>query len=125
MPSTITTDRYFIRQTYVTQDSAFVSLNRAHMECMCTSQKRWSVEGHQSGDTIYFSKTVEGRNILEPVVVRQIDKVAGEAHARKMLRLRRDCSHLVPSSHQTQEIAANELVLTDDYELVALSRVER
>jgi DNA (cytosine-5)-methyltransferase 1 len=125
MPSNIPTDRYFIRQTYVTQDSAFVSLNRAHMECMCTTQKRSSVEGYQSGDTVYISKTVEGRKILEPVVIRQIDKATGKAHVRKLLRLRRDCFHLVPSSHRTQEIAANELVLTDDYELVVLSRVER
>lgn len=124
-PSTIPTDSYFVRQTYVTQDSAFVSLKSAHKQCMCTTQKTSSIKEYASGDTVYLSKTLNGCKILEPVVIALIDKVTGKATIRKLLRLRRDCSHLVPTSRRKQEIAVNEVVLTDEYEPVTLSRIER
>jgi DNA (cytosine-5)-methyltransferase 1 len=125
MPSTIPTNSYFVRQTYITQDSAFVTLKKTHMLCMCMKQKASNVKDYQAGDTVYITKSVNSRKLLEPVVIRQIDNASGIVTVRRLLRLARDCSHLLSTNHRTQEIAASELVLTDEYERVPESRIDR
>jgi DNA (cytosine-5)-methyltransferase 1 len=125
VPSTIPTDSFFVRQTYVTQDSAFVSLKKAHMVCICMKQKESNVKDYQAGDTVYVKKTVSGHKILEPVVIRQIDNASGTVTVRRLLRLARDCPSLLSTTHRTHEIAANELVLTDEYERIPESQVDR
>ncbi|KAF2819574.1 S-adenosyl-L-methionine-dependent methyltransferase [Ophiobolus disseminans] len=111
MPSTIPTKRFFVRQCYVTQDSAFAKMSPG--------------KDYQAGDTVYITKTVKGDKISEPVVLRHVDRTSDTITVRKLLRLGRDCAHLVPTSHRATKVAANELVLTDEYETISATRLQR
>ena len=120
-----TTKEFFVRHTYLTQDSAFVTLKNEHTVCACrkpkTRTRKWS-----AGDTVYISrtKTTGGQQLLEPVVIHQIDYDQKEVKVRTLLRLARDCSTLVLDINRTQ-IAPNELVLTGKLKTLPISRIQR
>ncbi|KAJ4992512.1 cytosine-specific methyltransferase [Stagonosporopsis vannaccii] len=117
-----TGNEYIVRQTYMTSDSAFVSLKNDHKTCPCRKPKPstdWS-----AGDTVYISKTVHGQELLEPVVIHELDYKAKEVKVRTLLRLGRDCSVLARHINRNS-IAPNELVLTGKVKMMALSRVQR
>jgi DNA (cytosine-5)-methyltransferase 1 len=127
MPSTIkSTTGFFIRQTYVTQESAFLTFKEEHKTCICRKRNSSATSvSYHPGDTVYMTKTVGGHKILEPVVIRHIDKMTGATTVRKLLRLSRDCAQLAEEAKRDGKSAANELVLTDDYEMVPASRIQR
>ncbi|CAI9637876.1 unnamed protein product [Alternaria burnsii] len=123
-PTTIDTNHFFIRQTYVTQDSAFVTVQSSHMTCTCLKSKSSPEETYHRGDTVYMARALHGTQILDPVVIQRIDQAKKTITIRKLLRLKRDCEELAMEARRV-DLAANELVLTDEYELVALSRIQR
>ncbi|KAH7080721.1 S-adenosyl-L-methionine-dependent methyltransferase [Paraphoma chrysanthemicola] len=126
MPTTIKLTNFFVRQTYVTQDSAFVTFKEEHKVCFCKRKLTpLGVTSYQVGDTVYMKKTFAGQKILEPVVIRHLDTAAGVATIRRLLRLARDCTELAIEAKRVGHLAPNELVLTDDYETVSTSRIER
>jgi DNA (cytosine-5)-methyltransferase 1 len=123
-PRSLNTDSdYFIRQTYITHDSAFVAVKDDHKMCACRKPKSntlpWS-----AGDTVYITKTINGQKTLEPVVIHQIDDRTKEAKFRALLRLKRDCSDLILQAGRSN-IAPNELVLTDKLKVLPTSRIQR
>jgi DNA (cytosine-5)-methyltransferase 1 len=122
-PTTIDTNHFFIRQTYVTQDSAFVTVQSSHMTCTCLKPKS-SPETYHRGDTVYMTRAIHKNQILDPVVVQYIDHANQTTTIRKLLRLERDCEELAMKAGRN-DLPPNELVLTDEYEVVALSRIQR
>lgn len=76
VPPTIPTRRFFVRQTYVTHDSAFVSFQEKHKVCICIKGKTSDADGYRPGETVCITKTVNGQKVLEPVVVRCTDKTS-------------------------------------------------
>jgi DNA (cytosine-5)-methyltransferase 1 len=123
-PSIIPTESFFVRQTYVTQDSAFVTYTRKHKICECKKAKTTVFDRYHRGDTIYVMKKAEGRKTLEPVIVHQKEEATGHFTIRRLARLRRDLSEQVERA-QRGDIARNELVLTDEYEKIAASQIDR
>ncbi|KAI4931770.1 hypothetical protein J4E85_004367 [Alternaria conjuncta] len=123
-PSTIDGERFFVRQTYVTQDSAFVSLRSSHKTCTCRQGKRTPVDDYRRGDTVYLARTRNGDKFLDPVVFQHIDRAKGIVRVRRLLRLERDCRELAAKARRLN-LLANELVLTDEYEDVSVSRIQR
>ncbi|KAL1794083.1 hypothetical protein ACET3X_007504 [Alternaria dauci] len=121
-PSTIDANHFFIRQTYITQESAFVSFKSSHKTCTCRKSK--SEETHKRGDTVYMTRALDGNQILEPVVINRIDQANQTVTVRKLLRLKRDCKELAIKAGRV-DLAPNELVLTDEYEQVVTSRIRR
>jgi DNA (cytosine-5)-methyltransferase 1 len=116
---------FFVRQTYLTQQSAFVSFKDDHKLCDCKKTKVYPLEAYHLGDTVYITKTVGGERILEPVVIRHTDKATGTVTVRRLSRLSRDCAQLAREAKRTADIADNELALTDDYVKVLASRIQR
>ncbi|KAJ4359238.1 hypothetical protein N0V95_002319 [Ascochyta clinopodiicola] len=112
-----------IRQTYVTLDSAFVTVNTDHTICPCRKPKVRSMDWC-AGDTVYVTECVDGQQRLEPVVIHKIDYDSGEMKARVLLRLARDCSELAHKARRTT-IAPNELVLTDELKIFPIARIKR
>ncbi|KAG9190111.1 DNA (cytosine-5)-methyltransferase 1 [Alternaria panax] len=123
-PTVIDTNRFFIRQTYITQESAFVSFRSSHKTCTCLKPKSTPINKYRRGDTVYLERTLHNDHILDPVVVYNIDLVNAIVKVRKLLRLKRDCEKLAASVGRAN-LALNELVLTNDYEDVAISRIQR
>jgi DNA (cytosine-5)-methyltransferase 1 len=123
-PTTIYTNQFFIRQTYVTQDSAFVTVHSSHMTCTCLKSKGSPEETYHRGDTVYMARALDNSQILDPAVVQYIDHANKTITIRKLLRLKRDCEELATKVGRI-DLAPNELVLTDEYEVVALSRIRR
>ncbi|KAF7670646.1 hypothetical protein GT037_011225 [Alternaria burnsii] len=121
-PTTIDTNHFFIRQTYVTQDSAFVTLHSAHMTCACL--RPTPEETLHRGDTVYMARSLHNTEILDPVVVQHINHANKMITIRKLLRLKRDCEELAIKAGRV-DLTPNELVLTDEYEVVAISRIQR
>ncbi|KAI4638879.1 hypothetical protein J4E93_009629 [Alternaria ventricosa] len=123
-PSTIDAERFFVRQTYVTQDSAFVSLRSSHKTCTCRKEKGTSVDNYRRGDTVYLARTRNGDKFLDPVVFQYIDHAKGTVRVRRLLRMERDCRELAIKARRSN-VLANELVLTDENEDVSASRIQR
>ncbi|KAH6851486.1 hypothetical protein BKA58DRAFT_395043 [Alternaria rosae] len=123
-PSTIDSQRFFIRQTYVTQDSAFISLRSSHKTCTCRRAKSTPVDDYVRGDTVYLARTRNGDMFLDPVVIQHIDRANGTVRVRKLLRLERDCKGLATKARRLN-LVANELVLTDENEDVSVTRIQR
>jgi DNA (cytosine-5)-methyltransferase 1 len=113
---------FFVRQTYLTENSAFVTFKDAHKICSC--RKTAPINTYNCGETVYITKTVHGKPILEPVVVRHTNQTTGSVTVRKLLRLGRDCAQLAVEAKRTH-IADNELVLTDEYLTVSAARIKR
>ena len=123
-PNSLTTTKDFlIRQTYVTSDSAFVTLNDDHRVCSCRKSKpplvKWRV-----GETVYITKMLGGLKILEPVVIQEIDQKSNTARVRLLLRLARDCAGPGMRAGRSS-ILPNELVLTGKLKTLSLSRIQR
>ncbi|KAL5118427.1 hypothetical protein ACEQ8H_003603 [Pleosporales sp. CAS-2024a] len=124
-PSVIPHDRFFVRQAYITQDSSFTTLTEQHKICECKNKpsSRINVNGYQRGDSAYVVvRHTDGGEILEPVII-----TAEATHGfivRRFARLQRDFEEQVRNMRQ-DTIADNELVLTDTYERVAASDVQR
>jgi DNA (cytosine-5)-methyltransferase 1 len=123
-PTTIDTNHFFIRQTYVTQPSAFVTVQSSHKTCTCLRPKSSPEETYYRGDTVYMARALHGTQILDPVVIQRIDHANQTTTIRKLLRLKRDCEELAMKAGRV-DLAPNELVLTDEYEVVALTRIQR
>lgn len=121
--SVSTINNYFVRQTYITQDSAFVTVKDDHKTCSCRKPKLSTVHWC-AGDTVYNTKTINGQKILEPVVIHEIDYGTKEVKVRALLRLGRDCSDLALQARR-RNIAPNELVLTGRLEVLPTSRIQR
>jgi DNA (cytosine-5)-methyltransferase 1 len=126
-PSIIPGRTFFIRQTYMTQDSAFVTYTEKHKVCECKKErvKQTSFDRYHRGDTIYVTKRVQGQKVLEPMIVYQKEKMTGCFIARRFARLKRDYSQEAERAQRGAEIARNELVLTDEYEEIAIAQIER
>ncbi|KAH6643908.1 S-adenosyl-L-methionine-dependent methyltransferase [Boeremia exigua] len=123
-PRSLQTDKEFIlRQTYITNDSAFVTIKEDHKICPCRRPKSSAIRW-LAGDTVYIKKSTNGHEVLEPVVIHRINKKTSEIQVRKLLRLDRDCSALAVEAKRGK-ILPNELVLTGKLKTVAPSRVER
>jgi DNA (cytosine-5)-methyltransferase 1 len=120
-----TTKGFFIRQTYSTEDSAFITFKDEHKICTCKKIVPDPFEAYNCGDTVYMTKTVNGALILKPVVIWHSDKITGSVTVRKLLRLGRDCAQLVVKAKRNTQIADNELVLTNEYLTVPVTRVKR
>lgn len=114
----------FIRQTYITQDSAFISLEEGHKTCTCRKVISSTLDGLRPGDTVYMEKTVCGQKILEPVIIRNMEKSLNRVKIQRLARLYRDCSEMATEVHR-RGIALNELALTDEYEELNASRIKR
>jgi DNA (cytosine-5)-methyltransferase 1 len=112
-----------IRQTYITQDSAFLTVNDDHKLCSCRKPKVTS-SGWRAGDTVYISKTVNGTQLLEPVVIHDINYKSKEVIVRTLLRLDRDCTQLATKAGRSK-VAPNELVLTGRLKALPISRIKR
>ncbi|KAH7410410.1 S-adenosyl-L-methionine-dependent methyltransferase [Phaeosphaeria sp. MPI-PUGE-AT-0046c] len=126
-PETIKPSKgYFARRTYITNDSAFVTLKEEHKTCTCrTRPQSKSSAPYKAGDTVYVSKTIEQEEILEPVVIRHINKELTYATVRILLRLVQDCAKLAQQAGRIGDLPLNELVLTDEYIRVPLSAIQR
>ncbi|CAG5184758.1 uncharacterized protein ALTATR162_LOCUS11067 [Alternaria atra] len=123
-PSTIDAKRFFIRQTYVTQESAFVSVRSSHKTCTCLKTRNSPIGQYRRGDTVYLAKTRHQDHILDPVVIQHVDQASEIITVRRLLRFERDCKELATKVGRLN-LVANELVLTDEYEEVAISRIRR
>jgi DNA (cytosine-5)-methyltransferase 1 len=125
-PSTVDlkSKRFLLRQAYITQDSAFVSIHDEHKTCICRKEKVTTVDGYRPGDTAYMVRTLNKEKLLDPMVIQNVDRASGIIIVRRLLRLQRDCAELAAEAHRPNA-APNELVLTNEYEEVAISRVQR
>lgn len=117
---------YFARLTYITNDSDFVTLREEHKTCLCRTQtKSKSSAPYKAGDTVYVIKAFGQEEVLEPAVIRHVNKDSTHATVRTLLRLQRDCVQLAVQAGRSGELPPNELVLTDQYIQVPLSAIER
>jgi DNA (cytosine-5)-methyltransferase 1 len=124
-PAVIPSKTFFVRQTYVTQDSSFVTYSEKHKICACKKQEVMSDGRYDSGESVYIIKHLATRRILEPVIIHQKNERNGEYTVRRFARLRRDLAEQVRDVRHSEIVAANELVLTDVYEKVTASQIER
>jgi DNA (cytosine-5)-methyltransferase 1 len=116
--------RFLMRQTYITQDSAFMSVQDEHKTCICRKAKVMPIDGYRPGDTVYVLRTLNREQLLDPVVIHNINRASSTVTVRRLLRLQRDCTELAQKAHRLTT-APNELVLSDEYDEVAISRVQR
>ena len=123
-PTTIPSSAFFVRQTYITQDSAFATFTAEHKICECKKQLPKTLTSYIRGDSVYITKMSGDQKILEPVVVHQLQEDTAQVIVRHFDRLDRDLKE--QAIHARRGIVAmNELVLTDTYESIAASRIER
>jgi DNA (cytosine-5)-methyltransferase 1 len=125
LPYTLDTSRdVLIRQTYITSESSFVTLQNDHLTCTCNQENYTSVNSYHRGDTVYITKTLQDKKILEPALVHYVDKESQAITVRLFLRLGRDCKEML-GYPQRGHTAPNELVLTDRLSKVRSSCIER
>lgn len=125
LPNAIPSSQFFVRQTYVTGESAFKTFKEEHKRtCMCKIKKTAPSQKFRRGDTVYITTTLKGEKILEPAIVWEMHDVGSRVTVRNFLRLGRDCASLAMDAGRT-DIASNELVLTDEYSTIAISRLQR
>jgi DNA (cytosine-5)-methyltransferase 1 len=123
-PKTVSTTRFFIRQTYITEDSAFVSLAEDHKTCSHRKKIPMPSDKYERGDTVYLERLLHRHKILDPVIVWSIDNTSDTVTIRRLSRLELDCADLAVAAGR-KDISPNELVLTDEYEVVKSSRINR
>ena len=109
---------FFCRQRYVEGDNAWITLQDSHFQCGCHDVRempRYSV-----GDTLLvaLSSSRSGKN-LEPVVLLEHDPngLDGKIRVLRLFRRKRD--------YGSNAAAPNELVLTDQSEVIPVARVHR
>jgi DNA (cytosine-5)-methyltransferase 1 len=123
-PATMPSDAFFVRQTYITEESSFVTFVEKHKICECKKQRPSKANRFRRGDTVYITITVDGRTILEPVIIHQVEEASAGFTVRRFARLSRDLAE--QANHvRKSTIAINELVLTDKYEKVIMTRIQR
>lgn len=125
-PGTLPATDLFVRQVYITQDSAFVTLKEKHKVCSCSCKKDLATcaSSYCRGDTVYIAKTAQDREILEPAIIWSIDASTANVTLRTLRRLGRDFKDLTLKADRSN-IAANELVLTDEFETITASQIQR
>ncbi|RAR03204.1 S-adenosyl-L-methionine-dependent methyltransferase [Stemphylium lycopersici] len=123
-PSVVGTNRFFVRQTYITQESSFVSVTEEHKTCMCKKENSSPIDNYRPGETVYLRKSLQKEEILDPVVVYKIYELKGLVLVRKLSRLGRDYATLAEKAHRSN-VPPNEVVLTNQYEEVDVTRIQR
>ena len=107
-PSTLETSRdIIIRQTYLTQNKAFVTVQEDHKTCLCHRKEIPPAIYHQ-GDTVYVTDGNAAR--LQPVVIRERDEISGTWKAQ-VLKPLEDYEELALQSGRKRTFR-NELVFT-------------
>jgi DNA (cytosine-5)-methyltransferase 1 len=125
LPMTLeTASDILIRQTYITQESSFITFQKDHLTCTCRRDKKTPNVCYRAGDTVYMTKVSKGKTVLEPVLVHHVDEKKQLVTARLFLRLGRDCAGILMKPHRAR-IAPNELVLTDKTIEIRCSRIGR
>lgn len=123
-PSSIPCRKPFVRQTYMTQQSAFRTFKHGHTTCACRSAKGSLASQYTPGDTVYVKKRLQGEDTLEPVLIHEVHESTDQLTIRRLGWLLRGHADLAKEAERTH-VAANELVLTDHYEKVQAVRIER
>ena len=103
---------FFVRQKYIQGDGAWVSLKDSDFRCKC--HKKEQATKYLAGDTLL----VRVLGILEPVVfIKEMDHDShGKLSVRRLIR-RRDHGHM--------DAEANELILSNKFQLVNRADVHR
>ena len=108
---------FFVRQKYVGDDSAWISLEPSDFRCSC--RRKVTRMGYRSGDTVLVSFP-QNQHVLEPAVI--LEDVQGDTKAeilvRILLRRRRDFEH-------QEDAEPNELVFTDQSKRIRFSSIFR
>ncbi|KAL9126610.1 MAG: hypothetical protein Q9217_004367 [Psora testacea] len=109
---------FFCRQQYLEQDGAWATLRPSHFRCLCCKPKPHLK--YVVGDTVLIAtRQTSRKTALEPVIIAQIDPDKSEqsVRVRKLLSKQRDCGVL--------DAAPNELVYTDQFDLIASGKIAR
>lgn len=104
---------FFVRQKYVLDESAWVSLKKSDFRCKCKDEEK--PRRYEVGDTLLVAKN----NVLEPVVLAEkiTDGRGGTIRVRRLLRKRRDFGD--------EDAEPNELVYTEDFEVIGVKDIHR
>jgi DNA (cytosine-5)-methyltransferase 1 len=113
-----------VRQKYVIEDKAWITLKASDYECDCMRSKERRSISYQPGDCVYIKKSHQGRPSLEPVVISRVCETSDEIIVRQLLRASRDCSN-ISSSFRRHTAAANEVVWTNEHFKVRTHHIER
>ncbi|KAF9733292.1 hypothetical protein PMIN03_008220 [Paraphaeosphaeria minitans] len=113
---------FLVRQRFETETSSFITMKETDFRCTCQgSRPRYALakRTYCSGDTVY----VREKDVLEPVVVEEVNTREKQVKIRRLERL---CKLAPKTTHETfpRKIAANELVWTDKFDCVTLSKIE-
>ena len=124
-PKGLQTDKdILIRQTYVTRESAFVTLRDSHLRCRCQIPKTKTKLSCRPGDCVYISRRCGGVTRLEPAIICRLTEETRDVGVRRLVRLTelngKVCNY--PSQYSA---APNELVISDEIYTVSTQRVQR
>lgn len=109
---------FFVRQKYVGEDAAWVTLRESDFECRCKADS--APFQFSTGDTLLVTIPPTGTNqVLEAVeaIERAPDGNENHLRVRRLLRKARDCGH--------EDAEPNELVYADVYEVISVKDVVR
>ncbi|KAJ8110292.1 hypothetical protein OPT61_g6832 [Boeremia exigua] len=111
-----TTEDFMIRQTYLTESKAFITLEDIHMKCRCHKSSS-AVEPviYDAGDTVYIR--CAGSKRLVPAIIWEQSPTTG-SYTVKVLKPLEDYASLASAAGRNH-IFPNELVLTDTLEIDA------
>lgn len=73
---------------------------------------------------MYIKRRINGQEVLNPIVIQGFNDTRSHATFRILLQMRRDCAELAEEVGRTGNLAENELVLTNDYEDLPVSRIQ-
>ena len=105
---------FFIRQKYVVDESAWVSLKKSDFRCKCGDEKK--SQQYQIGDTVLVAAK---NKILEPVALAEKapDGRIETIRVRRLLRKNRDFND--------KDAEPNELVYTERFEVMNMKDIHR
>ncbi|OCK78480.1 S-adenosyl-L-methionine-dependent methyltransferase [Lepidopterella palustris CBS 459.81] len=127
---------YLVRQTYITENHSFVTLDESHFRCTCRREKKsprtlafeLAVGRLKIGDGVYVRQrsrhNQKQKSTLEPAVVVGFNSETKEIKFRRLLRRGRDCADM-SEDHRCRGIRPNELVWTKDFFNVPATEVKR
>ena len=101
---------YFVRQAYIEGDGAWQTLGESHFKCNCLKEE--DEPNYSCGDTLL----VKIKKILEPVIFIG-EEAESKVKVKRLLRRRRD--------FDDARAAPNELVLTDDVQIIPQKSIVR